>query len=329
MQKETNKNLVNYNTFGLNVFAKEFFSIENKDELCEIDFSEKFLILGGGSNMLIVSDLGRVIQLKTNDIKLTEETNEIVKLKVEAGVVWDEFVDFCVKNNYYGAENLSLIPGTVGAAPIQNIGAYGAEVKNIIESVEYFDIKTKEIKTINRTDCQFGYRSSIFKKNLKNKIVVTAVNFLLQKKSKLNISYGGLKKYFSDCEPTLSSVRQTVIKVRNEKLPMPEKLGNSGSFFKNAIVDATKLNELQQLYPDMLFFEVDNGYKIPTAWLIETAGLKGFRHRNAGVFENHALILVNLGGATAKDILELSEIIENRIFDKFGIKIYKEVNVIS
>ncbi len=244
MQKETNKNLTTFNTFGIKVFAKEFYSIENKNELKNVDLTDKFLILGGGSNMLIINDLPKVIHINTNGIKIIEENNKIVKIRVEAGENWDNFVDFCVKNNFYGAENLSLIPGTVGAAPIQNIGAYGAEAKDIIENVECFNIKNKNFEIINKTDCQFGYRSSIFKKSLKGKVIVTAVNFILQKKSNLNVSYGGLKNYFVNSKPTLQQVRETVINIRNSKLPATEKLGNSGSFFKNAIVDEAKIKEL-------------------------------------------------------------------------------------
>lgn len=328
MQKETNKNLQNFNTFEIKAIADEFYSIENKNDLENITFSEDFLILGRGSNMVIGRTLPQVIHISTKGIEIIEKNNDFVKIKAQAGEEWDDFVSFCVKNDFYGAENLSLIPGTVGASPIQNIGAYGVEAKDIIESVEYFDIETKTFKNIANKDCKFSYRNSIFKQELKEKIIVTSVNFILKKNGVLNISYGGLKKHFEDQKPSLKKVREIIIDVRNSKLPDVEKLGNSGSFFKNAVVDKQKLDELKQKYEDIPFFEVENGYKIPTAWLIENAGLKGFRHKNAGVYENHALILVNLGGASAKDILELAEIIENKIFDEFGIKIQKEVNII-
>lgn len=328
MQKENNKNLVNLNTFRIDAFCDEFYEITNSTQLQDIDIEENSLILGSGSNILITKRLSKAIHLKTKGILLLYEDDKSVKLKVQAGEIWDDFVEFCVKNNYYGAENLSLIPGTVGASPIQNIGAYGAEVKDIIESVEYFDIATKTFKTISKKECHFEYRSSIFKNALKGKAIVTAVNFVLQKNGKLNIKYGGLKKYFDGKTPTLLEVRNAVIKIRQSKLPDTKILGNSGSFFKNAIVKEQKICEIKAKYGNLPYFKVDGGFKIPTAWLIETANLKGFRHKNTGVYENHALILVNLGGATAQHILELSEIVKKTVFEKFGVVIEKEVNVI-
>ncbi|MBN2891067.1 MAG: UDP-N-acetylmuramate dehydrogenase [Bacteroidales bacterium] len=328
MQKETNKNLIHLNTFGIEAFCDEYYEIENSLELAEIDLSDDFLILGSGSNMVISKRLPQVIHIKTKGIEILEENDKTVKLKVQAGEIWDDFVSFCVDNNYYGTENLSLIPGTVGASPIQNIGAYGAEVKDIIQSVEYFDIETKSFKNIDKKDCFFEYRDSIFKHKLKGKIIVTSVLYILEKNAELNISYGGIKNYFVEQKPTLKAVRKAVIETRNSKLPKPEELGNSGSFFQNAIVKEMKLRDLVVKHENVPYFKAPGGFKIPTAWLIETAGLKGFRHKNAGVYENHALILVNYGGATANDILELADIIENKVFDVFGIKISKEVNIV-
>jgi len=326
MQK--NKNLKNYNTFGIEAFCDVFIEINNNEQLEKIDFTNETLILGGGSNLLITRQLKQVVFINTKGIKKIKENDEYVILKVQAGEIWDDFVDFCVKNNYYGVENLSLIPGTVGASPIQNIGAYGTEIKDIIESVEYYNFLSQSYKNITSEKCNFAYRDSIFKNELKGKVVVTAVFFKLSKTENYNIGYGGIKERFTNNKPTLKLVRQAIIDVRDSKLPDYKLLGNSGSFFKNAIVNRSKFGELIEKFPQMPYFTTPEGFKIPTAWLIENAGLKGFRHKNAGVYDKHSLILVNYGGATAKEILELAQIIENTVLEKFRIKIVKEVNVI-
>ena len=328
MLKETNKNLKELNTFGIEAFCDEYFKITETSQLSEINFDKDALILGGGSNMVIKSKIPQVINIATKGIQIISDNNNDVFIKVQAGEIWDEFVSFCVENEYYGAENLSLIPGTVGAAPIQNIGAYGAEAKDIIDSVEYFEIATKSIKTLKNEECNFAYRNSIFKNELKGKIIVVSVDFKLKKNGKLNIEHGGVQKYFCKINANLLNVREVIIMTRKQKLPDYKILGNSGSFFKNAVVNQQKINELKTKYNDFPHFKVNNGFKIPTAWLIETAGMKGFKHKNAAVCEKHALILVNQGSATAQHILELAEIIENTVFEKFGIKIEKEVNVI-
>jgi len=330
MKIEKNKDLSNYNTFKIKEFCDEFISIEKQEDLFDVYFIDGFLILGGGSNILIAKKLKQVVFITNKGISKISETKNDVTYKVAAGEEWDHFVKFTVDNNLYGAENLSLIHGTVGAAPIQNIGAYGVEVEDIIESVECFDIATKQIITLANKQCRFDYRSSIFKYELKNKVVITSVTFKLSKNKKLNLKYGGLIKYFEGQDDIASNdVRDAVMAIRETKLPNPDVIGNSGSFFKNAIVDEAKIYELKPKYRNIPYFKASGGYKIPTAWLIEKAGLKGYSHGNAGVYKNHSLILVNHDGATAQEILDVAFYVEDKVYKKFGIKILKEVNVIS
>ncbi len=328
MIKKTDYNLLHLNTFGIEEYCDEFYELTDVCEITEIPFSADTLILGGGSNLLLTGRLKQVVKINNKGVEIIDENTEIVRIKAYAGEILDDFVDFCVSNNFYGAENLSLIPGTIGAAPIQNIGAYGVEVKDIIESVEYFDITEKSIKKIHRNECAFDYRNSIFKGTLKRKAVVLSVNFILSKKPEFNLTYGGLQQHFSDKKPDLKSVRSTIIKVRNSKLPDYKQIGNCGSFYKNAIVNQEKLDNLLKKHNNIPFFKTTEGNKIPTAWLIETAGLKGYRHKNVGVYDKHSLILVNYGKAKSSEIIELSEIIENKVLDLFGIKLEKEVNII-
>ncbi|MBN2663119.1 MAG: UDP-N-acetylmuramate dehydrogenase [Bacteroidales bacterium] len=329
MKIEKNKILTSLNTFKIKEYCEEFIKIEDKKELLNVDFTDDFLILGGGSNLLITKRLKQVIFLQTKGIKIISETSDDMIIKVEAGEEWDHFVKYSVDKNLYGAENLSFIPGTVGAAPIQNIGAYGAEAKDIIQDVEFFNITTKQFEVFENKKCNFEYRSSIFKYELKNKIIITSVTFKLSKLKKLNLQYGGLTQYFGEKKNITSiDVRDAVIAIRETKLPNTDIIGNSGSFFKNAIVPEQKLCELKAKYPNIPFFKAAGGFKIPTAWLIEKAGLKGFKHGNAGVYNKHALILVNHGGATAQEILYLSDYVENKVFELFGVRINKEVNIV-
>ncbi len=329
MKTEKNKSLLKYNTFGIEAYCDEFITIEDDKELKNINFKENRLILGGGSNILISSKIPQVIYLTTKGIEKTDEDSDYIYLKVKSGENWDNLVKYCVEKNYGGVENLSNIPGTVGAAPIQNIGAYGVEVADLIEKVTYFDIKTKEFKNLTKAQCKFGYRNSIFKQELKGKTVITEILLKLKKIPDLKINYGGLSSFFYEGEEIgIKNIREAVISIRENKLPNPQLLGNSGSFFKNAIVNESKLCELSAKYSDLKYFKAPGGFKIPTAWLIDKAGLKGYKKKNVGVYNNHALILVNYGGAKAQEILELSDYIENKIEKKFGIKIQKEVNVI-
>jgi len=328
MKTTKNINLKPYNTFGIESFCNEFIEIEDISELFDFDFSQDFFILGFGSNILLSKNLNRVIKFQTKKIQIISENSEQIRLKVDAGVIWDEFVEYCVSNNYYGVENLSAIPGTIGACPVQNIGAYGAEVKDVIEKVEYFDISTKKIVEINNYECNFSYRNSIFKQSLKNRAIITSVVFILDKKEKLNTNYADIKNFFGEKTPNIQDLRQTIISIRDKKLPDYKLLGNIGSFYQNAIVDSKKLENLKSKYQNIPFFEFENNYKIPTAWLIENSGLKGFRKNNVGISEKHALIIVNYNNASGSEILEFSNFVESKVFDTFEIKIQKEVNVI-
>jgi len=279
--------------------------------------------------VLISSRIPQVVHLLTKGIEKIKENSDSITFSVKGGEIWDEFVQFCVDNNFGGAENLSLIPGSVGAAPIQNIGAYGAEVSDLIEEVTYFNIETKQIETISNNECKFDYRNSIFKNELKGKIIITEVVFKLQKNPEVKTNYGGLNNYFSEGEKIgIKEVRDAVISIRKSKLPDYKILGNSGSFFKNVIVKEAKLCELSAKYTDLKYFKAAGGFKIPTAWLIDKAGLKAYRQKNVGVYENHALIVVNYGGATAKEIIDFATFIENEIEKQFGLRIDKEVNII-
>ncbi len=326
---EKNKDLTKYNTFKIKEFCDEFIEIEQTEELENINFSDDFLILGEGSNVLLSRRIKQVIHLNTKGIKVISEDDEFVTLKVQAGENWEHLVNFSIEKNYCGAENLSLIPGDVGAAPVQNIGAYGVEAKDIITKVEFFNIETRKFSSLENKECYFEYRSSIFKHELKGKVIITAVYLKLSKKNNVQLNYGGLKKYFrGKSNVTASDVRDAVIAIRETKIPDPDIIGNAGSFFKNAIVKEQKICELSAKYNDLPFFRVSGGFKIPTAWLIEKAGFKGFRNSDAAVYDNHALILINLGSATAQEVLELAKKIEDKILKIFGIKIYKEVNVI-
>ncbi len=328
MKIELNKDLTKLNTFNIPANCKKYIEIDNRNELAEINFNEDFFILGGGSNILITKELSQIIKITANNIDIIEKNNDFAVIRAEAGTIWDNFVEFCVKNKFYGAENLSLIPGTVGAAPVQNIGAYGVEAQDIISKVEYFDISTKKITEIPANHCKFAYRNSIFKNELKQKAIITAAYFKLSTKPVFKLNYGGLSKFLDNQEITLENVRNAVISIRKSKLPDISQYPNAGSFFKNAIINEQKLCELTAKYKNIPYFKAPGGFKIPTAWLIEKAGLKGYSNGKAAVSDKHALILINENNATAQDILNLAKFIEQKIFDTFGIKIFKEIVII-
>jgi len=328
--------LKNKNTFGIDAKASFFCNISKSEELKELFLNEeilnsKRLIIGEGSNLLFTADFsGWVIFPSFKGIEIVSETSEDVYIKAFAGEKWDNFVEYCVENNYFGVENLSLIPGNVGAAPIQNIGAYGFEAKDIIEKVEFFDIFSKEICLLNNSECNFEYRNSIFKNQLKDRIIVISVVFKLSKISKFKIEYKGIQEEMQKFnEISLKNVRKAIINIRNSKLPEVDKIGSAGSFFKNPVISESKFNKIQKKYSDIQFYKQDNStFKIPAAWLIEKAGFKGYRKNDAGVFQKHALILVNYGNATGKEIFELSNKIQNTILEKFDILIEPEVIIL-
>lgn len=336
MKTHTDFSLKDYNTFGIDVKAARFVEVESlgelKDLLKQVYASELF-ILGGGSNMLLTKDIGKTVaHINLKGIETTAETEEEVVVKAFAGENWHQFVLYCIDKGFGGLENLSLIPGNVGTAPIQNIGAYGVEIKDTFESCTALDVQTLELKTFSREDCEFGYRESIFKNAEKGKYIITDVSFRLKKKvHELNTSYGSIDEFLKEkgiSSPGIKDVSDAVISIRQSKLPDPRELGNSGSFFKNPVVSKNKLEELQQEYPEMPFYVLDeDNVKIPAGWLIDKAGLKGYRKGDAGVHKKQALVLVNYGNATGTEILELSGMIRQKIREQFGIEITPEVNI--
>ncbi len=329
--------LKNYNTFGIEAFAKQFVSVHSSIELAMIlkQFSnEKKFVLGGGSNMLLTQDIDAlVIHLDLKGKKIVEEDADFVWVKGQAGENWHEFVLWTIENNFGGLENMSLIPGNVGTTPIQNIGAYGTEIKDTFVSCEAMKIDTQEIKTFDNKSCHFGYRESVFKNEVKDQYIITSVVFKLTKRNhKINISYGDINAELSKnniTNPTLKDVSNAVIAIRKSKLPDPKELGNSGSFFKNPIVSKKAFEAIHAKFPEMKYYDVsETEVKVPAGWLIEQAGFKGKRFGDAGIHKNQALVLVNYGNATGQEILTVSKTIQETILATFGILIETEVNVI-
>lgn len=337
MQIHTNFSLKNYNTFGIEAKAKEFVTVHSTDELIEIlqqySTSKKF-ILGGGSNMLLTQDIDAlVIHLDLKGKKVIDENDDFVWVESQAGENWHEFVLWTIEQNFGGLENLSLIPGNVGTTPIQNIGAYGVEIKDTFVLCEAIHIETQELLVFTNEKCKFGYRESIFKNEIKDEFIITSVVFKLTKHNhKLNTSYGAIeaeleKQHIKN--PSLKDVSNAVIAIRESKLPNPKELGNSGSFFKNPVILKSDFEKIQQKFPDMPHYVVsETEVKVPAGWLIEQAGFKGKRFGDAGIHKNQALVLVNYGNATGQEILAVSKNIQKTIFETYGISIEAEVNVI-
>ncbi|OFY93148.1 MAG: UDP-N-acetylenolpyruvoylglucosamine reductase [Bacteroidetes bacterium RIFCSPLOWO2_12_FULL_31_6] len=335
MEIKENISLKPFNTFGITVNATQFVEVNQINQLKEILQQNKLplLILGGGSNVLFTKDFnGLVLKNKLKGIQLIDENEQEVIVKVAAGEVWHEFVLYCIEKGYAGIENLSLIPGSVGASPIQNIGAYGVEVKDVITEVEALNLKDYSIQSFPNVACEFDYRSSIFKTSRKGIYFITSVTFKLAKKATINTSYGAIMdelKKMNILHPTIKDVSNAVIKIRTSKLPDPQKIGNCGSFFKNPTVSEKVKNKILEKYPDAPDYPQANGnYKIAAGWLIEKCGWKGKRIDNYGVHKNQALVLVNYGGASGSDIFNLSEDIIHSVYQTFGIKLEREVNII-
>jgi len=335
---EKNISLKSFNTFNIDVKAKYFVEVNDLSELKELlddknYISEKRLIIGGGSNILFTKDFdGIVIKLNNSEIEKFNETDEEIFIKVDAGVEWDSFVKFCVDNGLRGVENLSLIPGNVGAVPIQNIGAYGVEVKDIIESVNIVLLSDLGEKTYSNNECNFGYRNSIFKNELKDKFVITYVLFKLSKSNSINLDYSPLKNYFygkNESKITIEEVREAVIQIRTGKLPDPKIIGNAGSFFKNPIISKNQFDDLANIYKDLKGFpESNSDIKISAGWLIEKCGLKGKRIGDVGVHEKQALVIVNYGDTSGNKILEFSKMIQKEVKNRFEIDLINEVNIL-
>ncbi len=325
-----------YNTFGIDVKAKEFTSVSSFSELqSALDKyqNREIFVLGGGSNMLLTQDIEKpVIHINLKGIEVVSQDENHVWVEAKAGENWHEFVLWTLENNFGGVENLSLIPGNIGSAPIQNIGAYGVELKDVFDSCKAINIKTQAIKTFSNSDCNFGYRESIFKGTEKGKYIILSVTLKLTKnKHKTSTSYGVIENELQKngiTNPTIQDISKAVIAIRESKLPNPKEIGNSGSFFKNPVVDRATFTKVQEKYPEMPFYEVsENEIKIPAGWLIEQAGFKGKRFGDAGVHQKQALVLVNYGNATGKEIYDLAKTIQQTISDNFGIEIEMEVNV--
>lgn len=336
MQIEEYKSLKSFNTFGIDCTARYFVSVETVAELKQVlskTPSSELFILGGGSNMLLTGPLDSlVLHVNLKGIEILKETEEEVIVKAMAGENWHEFVQYCITKDFGGLENMSLIPGNVGTAPIQNIGAYGVELKDTFVSCETVSVKTLEGKEFTKEECDFGYRNSIFKNEEKGNYIITSVTFRLTKGVHAkNISYGDIQKILSDKnieDPSLKDISEAVIAIRQSKLPDPKVLGNSGSFFKNPVVDIDTFQEFRQKFPEAPFYEISpSQYKIPAGWLIENAGYKGKRFGDAGVHKNQALVLVNYGNATGAEIWELAMQIQKKVKEMTGITIEPEVNV--
>lgn len=336
---KTNFSLFNFNTFKLPCIADIYFSFEEKTVLqtflkCNrnnILNGREFLILGGGSNLLFSGDFaGCVIKSENKEIKKLAETDEFVIIEAGAGLDWDTFVNICVSNNWHGIENLSNIPGTVGAAPVQNIGAYGVEVKTVIEEVHGIDLQTLAEYTFSNNDCKFAYRWSIFKEAGYKNFCITEVVFKLNKKANFVLNYGQLNNIMESYdEINVQNIRKAVIKIRKSKLPEISEIGSAGSFFKNPVVETNFATSLKKEYPEIPVFSEDEKHKkISAAWLIEKAGMKGFSVGNAQVYENHALVIVNLGNATNSHVLQLAAKVKNAVMQKFGIMLHEEVIII-
>lgn len=326
-----------YNTFGLDVKADYFVQIRSLGDFKSIIANRAFskfpkLILGGGSNVLFANDFkGMVIQNAISGLKVVEENDDHVWVKVGAGVEWDKFVEYCVSKNWGGLENLSYIPGSVGASPIQNIGAYGVEVKGVIDLVELYNFDTNSLELYVNSECHFAYRSSVFKEKLKGNILITGITFKLTKRNhNLKLNYGNLNQEVNARGgESLKTIREAVIHIRKSKLPEPEDLGNAGSFFKNPVIAEEEFHALQEKYNEIPNYKTDDGVKIPAGWLIEQSGWKGKREGNVGMHNSQALVLVNFGNATGNELVAHSNKVRQSVLEKFGIALTPEVNIID
>ncbi|RRO21843.1 UDP-N-acetylmuramate dehydrogenase [Flavobacteriaceae bacterium 14752] len=337
MRLQTNFSLKDYNTFGIDVKAKQFIGVESFEELKHVlkrFYTEEIFVIGGGSNMLLTQDVSKtVLHINTKGKRIVEHNDNQAIVDVEAGENWHEFVCWTLDNGLGGLENLSLIPGNVGTSPIQNIGAYGVELKDVFVSCEAIHRQTLDKKTFLKEDCKFGYRQSIFKNELKGQYIITKVRFKLTTKNHhLKTEYGAIKDELKNLKIDKlrpRDISRAVIKIRQSKLPDPKELGNSGSFFKNPIIAVSKYQALKQQHPNIPSYKIDeNLIKIPAGWLIDQSGLKGYRKADAGVHKKQALVLVNYGSASGQDILNLSKKVQDTVKQNFGIDLEAEVNII-
>jgi UDP-N-acetylmuramate dehydrogenase len=337
MQIQENFNLKHFNTFHVSAHARYFAEVSSQEDLIQaLDFQQSnnltFMLIGQGSNLLFKEDYaGLIIELNLRGIEKYDEDDKRIYIRAMGGENWDNFVQYCLQRGYYGLENLSLIPGTVGAAPIQNIGAYGVELSDFLYELDALEISTKTIKTFSKEDCQLSYRHSIFKSELKDQFIISNVSFSLLKEPAVNLSYPALKNALKDIplekiNPQLLS--DTVCKIRRSKLPDPVNIGNAGSFFRNPLINIKQARALQELYADLPVYPYQDLFKVSAAWLIEHTGWKGFRDGDVGVHKEHALVLVNYDKASGAELYELSIRIQASVKEKFGIILEPEVRII-
>ncbi|GAB2974931.1 UDP-N-acetylmuramate dehydrogenase [Mucilaginibacter puniceus] len=338
LQIQQNVSLKNFNTFGVEASAKYFVEINHEDEVVELFMDPQWkqmelLVMGGGSNMLLINDFdGLVIHMNIRGFEHRINHTEVF-VEAGAGEVWNDLVNFCVAREYAGLENLSLIPGSVGASPIQNIGAYGVELQDVFNSCKAFEIATGTFKTFTKADCKFGYRESIFKSEVKGQYIITSVKFQLSLIPNLNLRYGAIEQELSTrgiTNPTLKDVSQIVSHIRVSKLPDPSTIGNAGSFFKNPVIAQTEFEPIKAKFPGIVNYPAGDGYvKLAAGWLIEQCGWKGKVVGNTGTWKNQALVLVNHGGATGQEIFNFSSQIIDSVYTKFGVTLQREVNIIN
>ncbi len=332
---QKNISLKNYNTFGIDAIANTFIQIESQKHINDLkliinQLPKPFYILGSGANTLFTKDYtGTIIFINNKGINIIEENNNDIFVEVQAGEIWNDLVNFCVNNNYYGIENLVEIPSTVGASAIQNIGAYGMEVKETIHTVKYTDLQTFKSVELSNTKCEFDYRNSIFKNKLKNKVIITSIIFKFKKYSTLKLNYGSINSELKNqniISPNLKQITSIIRNIRASKIPDPKVIGNAGSFFKNPIISKHELKIIKNKYPNIIYYPVNNNsFKIAAAWLIENANLKGCQIGGAAVHKDQALVIINKGFATATDIVKLSNHIKNSIRNLYNINLHTEV----
>ena len=336
MNIRENISLKPYNTFGIDVQTRFFIELLTEEDVFSFfssgnSFPKPHLFIGGGSNMLFTKNFpGTVVRISTKGIKAEEENNDFVIVSAASGENWDDFVKHCVGRGWGGLENLSLIPGNVGTGPIQNIGAYGVEIKDVITEIEAIHLETLAKVLLSNEQCEFGYRDSIFKGKAKGKYFILSVRFRLSKHPELRLDYGTIReelKTMNVINPGISDVRDAVCRIRERKLPDPVKIGNAGSFFKNPVVSEEKFLELKEKYPSIACFPSGDSYKIAAAWMIERCGWKGKREGDAGVHQDQPLVLVNYGHATGSEILQLANQVSDSVFKEFGIRLEAEVNI--
>ncbi len=336
MKIQQNASLLSYNTFGINAKTDYLIEYDSLDDLrfvlqSDIIKGKKVLHIGGGSNLLFLSDFdGVILHSAIHSVEKIREDEQSIYVEVGSGVVWDDFVAYAVENGWSGTENLSLIPGETGAAAVQNIGAYGVEIQNVIEEVKAVDMETAELKVFSNAACNYGYRDSVFKKELKGKFIITSVMFRLKKVAEFNLTYQHLEEaVLKNGNINLKNIRQTIISIRESKLPDPKVTGNAGSFFMNPVVPKQIFLSLQQKYPQIPHYYIsETEEKIPAGWLIEQCGWKGKRLGNAGVHDKQALVIVNHGGANGAEIEHLAREIQSSVKSNFGIDLKPEVNFI-